>query len=134
MHQVITIITFLLVALLQNTQRRGEQAINKKLDVIADGMADSMNHFTEDNNEIRCEMEDSRRWLASKRRYERPEPREGPWPDRCIDHRHETARAQRLAYSPIQTYLVLLRGARLGARGSVGPRIFEGCDVMPAKS
>ena len=32
-----TIITFLLVALLQNTQRRSEQAIQKKLDAIADG-------------------------------------------------------------------------------------------------
>lgn len=48
-----TIITFLLVALLQNTQRRGEQAINKKLDAIADGMADLMSHFVEDNNEPR---------------------------------------------------------------------------------
>ncbi len=84
-----TMITFLLVALLQNTQRRGEQAINKKLDAIADSIADLMNHFAEDNNEICCEIEDSRRRLASKRRCERPEYREGPWLDRCIDHRHE---------------------------------------------
>ena len=52
-----TIITFLLVALLQNTQRRGDQAINKKFDAIADGMADLMSHFVEDNNEPRCEIE-----------------------------------------------------------------------------
>lgn len=37
-----TIITFLLVALLQSTQRRDELAIHKKLDAIADGMADLM--------------------------------------------------------------------------------------------
>jgi low affinity Fe/Cu permease len=53
-----TIITFLLVALLQNTQRRGEQAIHKKLDAIADGMADLMSHFADDSNELRKEIED----------------------------------------------------------------------------
>ena len=35
-----TIITFLLVALLQNSQRRSEQAVQLKLDAIADGVAD----------------------------------------------------------------------------------------------
>lgn len=53
-----TIITFLLVALLQNTQRRGEQAINKKLDALADGMADLMSHFADENNDLRKEIED----------------------------------------------------------------------------
>ncbi|MGN6377759.1 MAG: low affinity iron permease family protein [Gaiellales bacterium] len=37
-----TIITFLLVALLQNSQRRSEQAIQHKLDALADGLADLM--------------------------------------------------------------------------------------------
>ena len=41
-----TIITFLLVALLQNTQRRGERAIQHKLDAVADGLADLMEHFS----------------------------------------------------------------------------------------
>lgn len=40
-----TIITFLLVALLQNTQERGEQVAQKKLDAIADGLSDLMEHF-----------------------------------------------------------------------------------------
>ena len=53
-----TIITFLLVALLQNTQRRGEQAIHKKLDALADGMADLMSHFADENNDLREEIED----------------------------------------------------------------------------
>lgn len=37
-----TIVTFLLVALLQNSQRRSEQAIQQKLDALADGLADLM--------------------------------------------------------------------------------------------
>ena len=53
-----TIITFLLVALLQNTQRRGEQAIHIKLDAMADGMADLMQHFADDNNDLHKEIED----------------------------------------------------------------------------
>ena len=35
-----TIITFLLVALLQNSQRRSEEAVQLKLDALADGVAD----------------------------------------------------------------------------------------------
>ena len=37
-----TIVTFLLVALLQNSQRRSEQAIHAKLDALAEGVADLM--------------------------------------------------------------------------------------------
>jgi low affinity Fe/Cu permease len=39
-----TIVTFLLVALLQNSQRRSTQAVHEKLDAIADGLADLMEH------------------------------------------------------------------------------------------
>ena len=53
-----TIITFLLVALLQNTQRRGEQAPHLKLDALAEGMADLMSHFADENNDLRKEIED----------------------------------------------------------------------------
>jgi low affinity Fe/Cu permease len=53
-----TIITFLLVALLQNTQRRGEQAVHKKLDALADGIADLMRHFADEDNDLRKEIED----------------------------------------------------------------------------
>jgi hypothetical protein len=45
-NTVTTIITFLLVALLQNSQRRGDQALHQKLDAIADGLADLMTHLT----------------------------------------------------------------------------------------
>jgi len=37
-----TIVTFLLVALLQNTQARSERAVQDKLNAIADGLADLM--------------------------------------------------------------------------------------------
>ena len=37
-----TIVTFLLVALLQNTQHRSDQAVQRKLDAIAEGLADLM--------------------------------------------------------------------------------------------
>ncbi len=40
-----TILTFLLVAVLQNSQRRTELALHHKLDALADGMADLMEHF-----------------------------------------------------------------------------------------
>jgi len=42
-----TIITFLMVALLQNSQTRTEQAIHHKLNAIADGLADLMEHIAE---------------------------------------------------------------------------------------
>jgi low affinity Fe/Cu permease len=39
-----TIVTFLLVALLQNTQTRNDHAIQHKLNALADGLADLMEH------------------------------------------------------------------------------------------
>lgn len=39
-----TIVTFLLVALLQNTQSRANDAVQQKLNAIADGLADLMTH------------------------------------------------------------------------------------------
>jgi hypothetical protein len=39
-----TIVTFLLVALLQNTQSRSDAAIQHKLNALADGLADLMTH------------------------------------------------------------------------------------------
>ena len=40
-----TIVTFLLVALLQNTQKRADDAVQHKLNAIADGLSDVMNHL-----------------------------------------------------------------------------------------
>lgn len=43
-----TIITFLLVALLQNTQSRGNDAVQHKLNAIADALADLMTQVADD--------------------------------------------------------------------------------------
>jgi low affinity Fe/Cu permease len=43
-----TIITFLMVALLQNSQMRADQAVQHKLNAIADALADLMRHIAED--------------------------------------------------------------------------------------
>jgi uncharacterized membrane protein len=53
-----TLITFLLVALLQNTQRRTEEALQHKLDAVADGLADLMDHFAEGDPERQAAKED----------------------------------------------------------------------------
>jgi low affinity iron permease len=42
-----TIITFLMVALLQNSQTRSDQAVQHKLNAIADGLADVMRYLLE---------------------------------------------------------------------------------------
>jgi low affinity Fe/Cu permease len=49
-NTITTIITFLLVALLQNSQRRGEQALHDKLDALAEGLADLMEHTSGDRD------------------------------------------------------------------------------------
>lgn len=53
-----TVITFLLVALLQNTQKRTEEALQHKLDAVADGLADLMDHFAEGDPDRRAAKED----------------------------------------------------------------------------
>jgi hypothetical protein len=43
-NTVTTIVTFLMVALLQNTQMRSDEAVQQKLNAIADALADLMAH------------------------------------------------------------------------------------------
>src|SRR5881227_315926 len=50
-NTVTTIITFLMVALLQNSQTRSDQAVQHKLNAIADGLADVMAYLTQDRDE-----------------------------------------------------------------------------------
>ncbi|MCX8561668.1 low affinity iron permease family protein [Mycolicibacterium mucogenicum] len=52
-NTITTIITFLLVALLQNTQRRADEALQHKLNAIADALADLMHHQGRENEGIR---------------------------------------------------------------------------------
>lgn len=44
-NTITTIITFLMVALLQNSQTRSDQAVQHKLNAIADGLADLMDYL-----------------------------------------------------------------------------------------
>lgn len=54
-----TIVTFLLVALLQNSSRRSERAIHHKLDALADGLADFMeNEISEDPADLQRDIDD----------------------------------------------------------------------------
>lgn len=50
-NTVTTVITFLLVALLQNTQTRSDEAIQDKLNAIADALADLMEKAPSDRHE-----------------------------------------------------------------------------------
>src|SRR5206468_7234044 len=52
-----TIITFLMVALLQNSQTRTDQALQHKLNAIADGLADLMAHLADNDQERDLEQD-----------------------------------------------------------------------------
>ena len=62
-----TIVTFLLVALLQNSQRRNEVAINAKLDALADGLADLMEGIAPDNTRLQRDMRELRHAVGIER-------------------------------------------------------------------
>ena len=51
-----TIVTFLMVALLQNTQTRADKAVQDKLNAIADGLADLMHAIAEDKPGLRHDI------------------------------------------------------------------------------
>lgn len=57
-----TIITFLMVALLQNSQTRSDQATQHKLNALADGLADVMAHLADGDGEhdLRTDIEELR--------------------------------------------------------------------------
>ncbi len=52
LQTVIAIVTLLLVALLQNSQKRSEEAVNLKLDAIAQGVADLMRERTGEDEDL----------------------------------------------------------------------------------
>jgi low affinity Fe/Cu permease len=55
-----TIVTFLLVALLQNAQRRSDQGMHQKLDAIAEGLAGLMEHIGSKDNALEKDIADLR--------------------------------------------------------------------------
>jgi Low affinity iron permease len=71
-----TIVTFLLVALLQNSARRSDRAIHHKLDALADGLADLMEHqISGDATDLAGDIADLKQAVGLERRLERPPPR-----------------------------------------------------------
>jgi low affinity Fe/Cu permease len=55
-----TIITFLLVALLQNSQERSDKALQQKLNAIADGLSDLMRSLATDNPQLEHDLRELR--------------------------------------------------------------------------
>ena len=72
-----TIITFLMVALLQNSGSRDDQATQHKLNAIADALADLMEKVADryDDTDLRNDIGDSDRPWASRTRRAPPKPR-----------------------------------------------------------
>lgn len=56
-----TIVTFLLVALLQNTQYRSDQALQKKLNALVEAVADLMEGLAEQDPTLPGDVEELRR-------------------------------------------------------------------------
>jgi low affinity Fe/Cu permease len=65
-----TIITFLMVALLQNSQTREDQATQHKLNAIADALADLMEHTSDryDDDELRTDIAELRQAVGLETR------------------------------------------------------------------
>jgi low affinity Fe/Cu permease len=59
-NSLTTIVTFLLVALLQNTRRRSDDAVQHKLNAIADGLADLMGALADDKPGLRRDRDEMR--------------------------------------------------------------------------
>jgi hypothetical protein len=63
-----TIVTFLLVALLQNTQRRSDDAVQHKLNAIADALADFMEQMADDRPDLHKDYEELRAAVGLEKR------------------------------------------------------------------
>jgi low affinity Fe/Cu permease len=63
-----TIVTFLLVALLQNTQHRSDRASQHKLNAIAEALADVMDSMERDDPSIRGDVAKLRRAVGLEER------------------------------------------------------------------
>jgi low affinity Fe/Cu permease len=62
-----TIVTFLMVALLQNAQRRSDVAMHEKLNALADGLADFMEHSGPDDAALQSDMRELRAAVGIER-------------------------------------------------------------------
>src|SRR5256884_9484810 len=67
-NTITTIITFLMVALLQNTQTRSDEALQQKLNAIADGLADLMAAIGEDKPALHEDVRELRQAVGLEER------------------------------------------------------------------
>ena len=63
-----TIVTFLLVALLQNTQKRSDDAVQQKLNAIAEGLSAMMERLARDHPELRDDRDELRKAVGLEQR------------------------------------------------------------------
>ncbi|MFI5624677.1 low affinity iron permease family protein [Nocardioides sp. NPDC051685] len=63
-----TIVTFLLVALLQNTQKRSDDAVQQKLNAIAEGLSAMMERLARDHPELRDDRDELRQAVGLEQR------------------------------------------------------------------
>lgn len=63
-----TIVTFLLVALLQNTQKRADDAVQHKLNAIADALADLMAQVADDHPKLHTDCAELRAAVGLEQR------------------------------------------------------------------
>ena len=75
-----TIVTFLMVALLQNSQTRSDQAIQHKRNAIADGLADIMAHLADGDEErdLRRDIDELRTAVGLEERESTTDNANGP--------------------------------------------------------
>jgi low affinity Fe/Cu permease len=76
LQTVIAVVTLLLVALLQNSQKRSEDAVNLKLDAIAQGVADLMRHHTGEDKDLKDNIEQLMKSVGLEERLSAPHNRE----------------------------------------------------------
>ncbi|QCQ91417.1 low affinity iron permease family protein [Rhodococcus sp. SGAir0479] len=67
-NTITTIVTFLLVALLQNTQKRSDDAVQQKLNAIADGLADLMEELSGDHPGLQVDLKELRAAVGIEQR------------------------------------------------------------------
>jgi len=67
-NTVTTTVTFLLVALLQNTQKRADEAVQHKLTAVADGLADLMEALPEERPRLRVDSTELRHAVGLEER------------------------------------------------------------------
>jgi low affinity Fe/Cu permease len=72
---VIAAVTLLLVALLQNSQRRNEEAVNLKLNAIAQGVADLMRERSGEDHDLRDNIERLTQTVGLEERVTTTRPR-----------------------------------------------------------